>query len=142
MSIIKAVQDWLSGYDGMSIRPLSEINTDLTGEQPSSYALAAAGNNKITEDILGNRTYQNSYVFYARELAGSEVDRADTHNFLDNFMEWLEEKNAQRDLPALPSGYESDSVEVSNAMLFDIDEDSMALYQVQIQFIYTKGSAL
>jgi len=140
MSIIKAVQDWLSEYDGMSMRPLSEIRTDLTEEQPSSYALAAAGNSKISEDILGNRTYQNSYIFYARESAGNEVDRADTHKFLDDFREWLEEKNVQRDLPVLTDGYESDHIEVSNAMLFDVDENGLALYQIQIQFIYKKRS--
>ena len=74
----------------MDMRPLSEIKTDLTEEQPSSYALAATRNSKITEDILGNRTYQNSYVFYAREAAGNEVDRADNHGFLENLTVWME----------------------------------------------------
>lgn len=140
MSIIKAVQDWLSEYDGMDMRPLSEIKTDLTEEQPSSYALAAAGNSKITEDILGNRTYQNSYVFYAREAAGNEVDRADNHGFLENLSAWMEERNVQNNLPQLPDGYTAESVEVSNAMLFDIDENGMGLYQVQIQLTYRKRS--
>lgn len=139
MSIIKAVQDWLSEYEGMSMRPLSEIRTDLTEEQPSSYALAAAGNSKIEEDILGNCTYQNSYVFYARELASNEIDRADTHEFLDRLKEWIEEKNASGDLPSLPDGYTAEGIEVSNAMLFGIDENGVALYQVQIQLTYVKG---
>ncbi len=138
MSIIKTLQDYLTGYDGMSMRPLSEILTDRPDEQPSSYALAPTGNNKLVTDIIGNRTYQHSYVFYAKEAAADEVDRQENYDFLEDFTGWLEEKNAAGDLPVLPGKYQAESLEVSNAMLMDLYEDGAGLYQVQIQFIFTK----
>ena len=68
------------------------------------------------------------------------MDRADNHGFLENLTVWMEERNVQNNLPQLPDGYTAESVEVSNAMLFDIDENGMGLYQVQIQLTYRKRS--
>lgn len=138
MSIIKSLQDYLQTYDGMSLRPISEVLTDTTRELPSSYALAPSGNGKTTTDIIGNRTYENNYVFYAKEAAADEIDRQENYDFLENFSDWLEEQNEVDNFPVLPAGYEVEGLEVSNAMLFDIDEDGTGLYQVQIKLIFTK----
>ncbi len=62
MSILKALQDYLSGYDGM--QPM-RILTDQV-EDTASYAVAPTGNTAVIEDVLGNRTYENDYVFLAR----------------------------------------------------------------------------
>ena len=72
MSILKSLQDYLEQFEGMEMRA---IMTDGTDSTPSSYAVAPAGNNKFQEDILGNRTYINNYVFYAREYTTSEIER-------------------------------------------------------------------
>lgn len=42
MSILQALQDFLEGYEGMELRPLGEILTDLTRAAPPSYSLAPA----------------------------------------------------------------------------------------------------
>lgn len=138
MSLLKTLQDYLCEYDNMDMRPVSEVLTDQTGEYPSSYALAPSGNGKTGKDILGNRTYQNNYVFYAKENFADEVDRQDNHDFLEDFSNWLEERNDNKDFPQLPAGYEVEEIQVSNAMLFDIYEDGTGLYQVQIQLIFRK----
>lgn len=140
MSLLKALQDYLCEFDGMDMRPVSEIKTDGTDEFPSSYALSPTGNNKISTDILGNRTYQNSYVFYAKEPASDEVDRQDNHDFLESFSDWLESRNDAGIFPVIPDNYEAKEIQVSNAMLFDIYDDGTGLYQVQIQFIFEKRS--
>mgnify|MGYP001160659841 CR=1 FL=1 len=139
MSIIKAVQDWLSEYEGMSMRPLSEIRTDLTEEQPSSYALAAAGNTS-TKAVTGTRHYTNSYIFYAKESAQNEVDRQDNNDFLERLTEWIETQADKGYLPELPGQYVAEGIEVSNGMLLDLYEDGTGLYQVQIQFTFYKRS--
>ena len=139
MSIIKSVQTFLSGYSGMEIVP---IQTDLTKKDSTSYALSPSGNAKIKQDILGNRTHQNSYVFYAKEAAADEVDRQGNYDFLEGLSEWIEKQNDAKNFPSLPSGYEVESLEVSNAMQFDTDEKGTALYQVQIQMTYNKEAIL
>jgi hypothetical protein len=134
MSIIKALQDYLETYDGMELQVL----TDQTGERPSSYALAPSGNGKVTEDIIGNKTFENNYVFYAREATKDEVDRQDNYDFLESFSDWLDEQNDAGNLPELPGRYLAESIEVANSMLFEIDEGGTGLYQVQIKFTITK----
>lgn len=138
MSLLKTLQDYLCEYDNMDMRPVSEVLTDQTGEYPSSYALAPSGNGKTSIDVLGNRSYQNSYVFYAKENSADEIDRQDNHDFLEDFSDWLECRNDEQDFPTLPQNYEVEEIQVSNAMLFDLYEDGTALYQIQIQLIFRK----
>ena len=134
MSILKTLQDYLVEYPNMVIQPL----TDTTEEDLSSYALAPSGHGKTSKDVLGNRTFQNSYMFYAKESASNEVDRQDNHDFLEDFSDWLEERSDNQDFPALPSSYEVQEMQVSNAMLMDLYEDGTGLYQIQIQLIFNK----
>lgn len=133
MSILKALQNYLSEYDGMEM-----ISTDRTEEHPSSYALAPAGNGKTVTDIIGNKRFENNYVFYAKEAASVEVDRQENQDFLEDFSDWLDERNDADILPDLPGRYEAESISVANAMLFDIDEDGTGFYQVQIKLTLTK----
>jgi len=138
MSIIKSLQDFLETFDGMVLKPISQVLTDTTNNNLSSYALAPAGNGKIITDIVGNKTYQNNYVFYAKEAAADEVDRQENYDFLESFSDWIEEQNEEENFPTLPANYQVKEIKVSNILLFDIDEDGTGTYQVQIQLIFTK----
>jgi len=138
MSIIKALQDYLKSYDNMELREIQTMLTDITLNVPSSYAVAPTGNSKVITDIAGNKTFQNNYVFYAKESAADEVDRQDNYDFLEDFCDWIEEQNDQSIFPALPENYEVEEINVSNILLFDIEDDGTGLYQVQIQMIFTK----
>lgn len=138
MSIIKALQDYLKTFDGMEIRPIPEVLTDQMGKGPSSYALAPSGNGRTTTDIIGNKTFENNYVFYAKEAAANEVDRQENYDFLESLSDWLDDQNDEGILPMLPGRYQADSIEVANAMLFDVEENGTGLYQVQIKLKITK----
>jgi len=138
MSIIKSLQDYLVAFDGMELRPIAQVLTDTTNANPSSYALAPAGNGKIVTDITGNKTYQNNYVFYAKEAAADEVDRQENYDFLESFSDWIEEQNDKENFPVLPANYQVEEIKVSNILLFDIDEDGTGTYQVQIQLIFIR----
>lgn len=137
MSIIRSLQDYLEQYERMDMQPLT-VKTDMADAVASSYSVAPSGNGKITSDILGNRTYQNNYVFYAREAAADEIDRRENYDFLEGFSEWLEEKNEEDNLPELPIGYKAEELRASNIMLFDVSEDGTGLYQVQLQLEFIK----
>jgi hypothetical protein len=138
MSLIKSLQDFLKTYDNMELREIQRLMTDTPLKDASSYAIAPTGNSKIVVDIVGNKTYQNNYVFYAKEAAADEVDRQDNYDFLEDFSDWIEEQNDNGNFPELPAKYEVEELEVSNIMLFDIEEDGTGIYQVQIQMIFTK----
>lgn len=133
--ILKALQDYLQTYEGMNLQPLA---TDLAGTVISKYALAPSGNGKTTTDIVGNKTFENNYVFYAKEYAADESERKENHDFLEGFSDWLDEQNDANNFPVLTGGYGVDNIAVSNAMLMDIGEDGNGLYQIQIKLTITK----
>ncbi len=134
MSIIKSLQEWLDTYDGMEITTL----TDTVDETAGSYALALAGTEVASIDILGKRTYRHSYVFYAREQVDAESDRAGNYDFIESFVEWIENQSDKEELPTLPGKYKSTGIEVSNAMLYDIYDDGTGLYQLQINLEFER----
>lgn len=138
MNIIKAIQDYLKQFEKMELRP---IMTDGTDSTPGTVAVAPSGNSKTLEDICGNRTYINNYVFYAREYTISEKDRQDNYDFLDDFFEWLEDNNDKEIYPDIV-GYYVENISASNVMLFDVDDDGRGTYQIQIQLKLTRRRRL
>ncbi|QIB68265.1 hypothetical protein Ami103574_02575 [Aminipila butyrica] len=151
MSIIKAVQDFLCTYKGMDLqeveveeteagpifKAISAVLTDRTDEGPSSYALQPTGNSVTRKDILGNKTYEHDYVFYAKEAAGDEVDRQDNYSFMEGLFSWLEDQDEAGNFPELPTGYTAEGLTVANIILFELEE-RVGLYQVQIKLRYRK----
>ncbi|MDD4608947.1 MAG: hypothetical protein PHY71_02185 [Bacteroidaceae bacterium] len=127
MSILKTLQAFLAKYDGL------EILTDFPGKE-AGYALSPSGNSMTKEDILGNKIYINNYVFYVKECAVDEVDRADTQDFLESFGMWLDEQS----YPELPGNFSVVKMTTSNCFLLDIADDGLGLYQVQIQLTIKK----
>lgn len=134
MSIISALQNYLMGFDGMEMRT---IHTDGTESEAGTCAVAPAGNSKMVEDIIGNRTYINNYIFYAREYTISEAERQENYDFLDAFFEWLEDNNDNEVFPEI-QGYAVEEISAANVMLYDVDEDGRGTYQIQIQLKLTK----
>lgn len=138
MSILASLQEYLKTFDGMELRPISEVLTDRPEGAASAYAIAPAGNGKTQQDVTGRRFFRNSYVFYALERMGAEADRAGNWDFLEALTEWLEEQAAAQNYPKLPAPYVVEALDVSNAMLVDINEDGCGIYQVQIQLEFSK----
>ena len=101
-------------------------------ESEGGYALQPIGNSKTITDIVGNRTYINNYAFYARGYTGSEVDRQDNYEFLDDFFNWIEENEENERYPVI-KGYRVEEISATNALLFDVDVDGRGTYQLQIQ---------
>ena len=79
MSIINTLREYLSEYEGLDL-----VMTDFL-QGAGSYAVTQSAGGSITRDILGNRTYQNSYIFLAKESGTDEVDRQDHYDFLSHF---------------------------------------------------------
>ena len=134
MSVIKTLQEYLKKFDGMELRTISEIQTDIVGGM-GTMAIAPAGRGAVSKDILGNRRFENNYVFYAKENIRDEVDRADMCDFLEDFTEWLEEQSEYGELPELPGNYEVIQMSTSGGTLYDITDDGAGVYMIQIQLV-------
>lgn len=138
MSILSTLQEYLKKFDGMELRPISEVLTDRPEGPASAYAIAPTGNGKTSQDVTGRRVYHNSYVFYAQESVGAEADRAENWDFLEALTAWLEQRVDAQGFPKLPAPYTVESLEVANALLVDINENGYGTYQVQIQLEFSK----
>ena len=136
MSIIKSVQDYLATYDGMQLINMAEMETDYTpgkrGVKSGTSALAPTGNSRTRTDVLGNKTYENSYIFFAKDLAVDNSAREDMYDFLESLSEWIETKIDEGILPELPGKYEAVNLVPSNHMLYDIEESGAGVYQVEL----------
>ena len=96
--------------------------------------MAPTGNTAVIEDVLGNRTYENDYVFLARECTADEIDRQENYDFLEGLYDWLE----SAPLPELPGQYEAEKITPSNIMLIDVDDRGTGVYQIQIKLTISK----
>lgn len=134
MSILKALQDWLSGYPGMQLQPL----TDMTKAKAPGYAIAPTGNGETVKDITGACLCRNSYVFYAKECVQDEADRSQNYDFLEGLAAWITEQSNSSAVPDLPGGFEIEDIKASNIFLMDIGQDGLGLYQIQIQLTITR----
>lgn len=134
MSIIKALQDFLAVCPVMELQP---IQTDMAS--PSGYALAPVGGGETKRDIIGGRTYINNYVFCAKEAAQDEIDRQENYGLLEAVADWVEQQEDAGSFPALPGRYEVTGISVANGVLFEVDNDGLGLYQMQLQVEIEKG---
>ena len=134
MSIIGALQAYLSEYGAVDL-----VFTDMT-YGAGSYALSPSTGGAIKRDIMGNITYQNSYIFLMKEHGKDEVDRRDNYDVLEGFCGWLEERSERKELPELDEPYQAVAIEVSNVSLMETDGNGDSTYQIQIQFVYRKNN--
>ena len=141
MIILQALQSFLEGYEGMELRPLGEVLTDLTRAQPPSYSLAPAGGGVATQDVTGNRYYTSRYHFFALECAVDEADRAESYDFLEAVAGWLEDQEDKGNYPELPGRYCVVAMAVQYATLYDISQNGAGLYEVQIELTIKKEVA-
>lgn len=116
-----------------------DMHIDQVDEQPHSYAVATAGLVKLSEDILGVRTWQYNALLQSREYTADDLSRLNASAFTENFVFWVEEQNSRRQLPQLPEGFEPVGVSADNGILLALDEDGdRGIYQVQIHLIFKK----
>lgn len=132
MSIVGALQDYFSQFGGM------KLLTDHPDGTTESYAIMPTGNGAIARDVIGGAAYKNSYVLYACESLEDEADRAATHDLLERLQDWIEEQSYQGKSPQLPDPFQVEELTASNGMLFDVMDNGLGLYQIQINMKFTR----
>lgn len=132
MSIVRALQDFFAGFDGM------KLLTDHPDDATESYAIMPTGNGAIARDVIGGTAYQNTYVLYASESVQDEADRAAAHDLLERLQDWIEEQACQGRFPKLPDPFQVEELTASNGMLFDVMDNGLGLYQIQINMKFTR----
>lgn len=137
MNILKSVQRWLETCPDIEL-----VHLDMTDEQPSSFAVALSGNTLLSTQLNGDRTYQYSFQCYVRDYAQTDAERGANYDLLQAISDWVEEQDELENYPALPARCVAESMSVANMLLMQVDGDGdAAVYQIQLQLIYTKERA-
>ena len=116
-----------------------DLHYDQTDDEPASYAVGTSGLIKLSEDVLGNETWQYNAVLQSREYTSDDISRLDAASFTESFTFWISSNNQLSIFPLLPGGMTPRSISADNGMLLSVDEDGdRGIYQIQIHLVFTK----
>lgn len=120
---------------------LAPINIDMVGPDPTNYSIFTSGITKVSEDILGNSTYQYNAVLQSREYTCDDAQRLINNGFTEQFIFYIANKDNHKQFPALPAGLYPVSIYADNGMLMAVDDNGdKGIYQVQLHLIFIEES--
>lgn len=132
--MLEAVKNYVGEYPDISDICL---HYDQTEDDDPSYAVMTSGLVKLSEDILGNETWQYNAVLQSREYTSDDLSRLDASVFTEAFTFWIGSRNRSGDFPELPNGMTPESITADNGMLIALDEDGdRGVYQIQIHLTF------
>lgn len=132
--MLEAVKNYVGEYPDISDICL---HYDQTEDDAPSYAVMTSGFVKLSEDILGNETWQYNAVLQSREYTSDDLSRLDASVFTEAFTFWIGSRNRSGDFPELPNGMTPESITADNGMLIALDEDGdRGVYQIQIHLTF------
>lgn len=141
MNVIETIKQVLTDYPKISDLISGEVHIDFTEEGDHIYGLSSMGDNKLSEDVLGNQTRINNMVLYVTNQSMEDYERMNNSSFLLELGYYLEtikgnEITAQIDDNEFPGHIRS--ISVANGMAWSRSEDNTYLtYQIQIKVAYT-----
>lgn len=114
-----------------------DLHIDQTDSEPVNYSIQTAGLVKLSEDVLGNQTWQYNALLQSREYTADDLSRLNASAFTEQFIFWIEGNNQNGIFPELSQGKVATEIYADNGILLDLDEDGdRGLYQIQIHLIF------
>lgn len=133
-SILESVKDFVETCPFLTD---IDLHIDQTDEQPVSYSIQTSGLVKLSEDVLGNQSWQYNALLQSREYTADDLARLNASGFTENFIFWVEDRNNQRVYPKLSGGRTPTSISADNGILLALDEDGdRGLYQIQLHIFF------
>lgn len=142
MNIIELVRQILTDYPKIT-EFTNEINIDFTDDTPTNFGLSSMGDQKISEDILGNQVRQHNFVLYALNQSFTNYDRLVNSTFLLDLAYWLEQYKNEDPIEVTINDKTVSGkllgLSSANAMLYMVptgDINDGVTYQIQIYARY------
>nr|DAN17370.1 MAG TPA: Minor capsid protein from bacteriophage [Caudoviricetes sp.] len=135
--IIKALRDYISQCPYL-YEFNKGINVDYLDNDSTTYSIEEVPCNPIIKKYLdGSSEKQYDFIFASRESYGADVlQNIENSGFYEDFSNWIEQENAQGNLPILEATKEAVELKISTTgYAFQTDENS-ARYQIQLKLIY------
>lgn len=114
-----------------------QISMMLEGDI-SAYSLYKTPERSEIEFQDGSRQITEYYNLFARKPTQEDDVRIENNASLDEFSEWIEEKELEEDYPELPEGMTALEIGISDSASITSQEDTSAIYQITIKLTYLK----
>lgn len=142
MNIIEVMKSILAQFPKISVTG-SEINIDLTGDDPTSFVLSSVGDRLVFEDVLGGQTRMHSFLLYAVFSGINDYERIENSTALTELAVWLSTRCGDS-VTTLVGDEECPgelmSINAGNGRLYAVEEDNTITgmrYQMTIEAQYT-----
>lgn len=133
------LRKWLMGCPELSNK--NRFRVDYLSEKPTEYAIFAQPSTiAYTENVLGEmvprqKQVQN-FVFATKDVYGAdERQNLSNYQFYQDVIAWMQNQNAQRNLPDWEGGT-VESVVPTLTQYVSVPGTDSAKYQIQIQVTY------
>lgn len=142
MSDLDRIKDWLCTYS--DYQRLQGLTVDYPSPKPETGNIAPSGLVEVsrTEDVWGNVTAQNQYVFgiYFVLTKPSADDTAATENaaWVLNFQQWVQEQSVRRLAPTFGDEPETERVSAHSGVLYAENDNGTATYRVLLTANFKK----
>lgn len=136
MTINESIIKWLYEYGQIEID--ERIDTDLLQAKANAYAVSKTPTTIKEEFIDGSSSNTEYYTFFMRKKSQFELDRKGNNAFLEELTDWVEERNADGNIPKLDNNRFCESISISSGFYLFETEESESVYQLTFEIIYRK----
>lgn len=135
-SLLQILIDWIGSCPHITASP--HILTDILENKIPGYAVAqTSGPTFIRRYIRQGDEFQSGYALYVYMRGEQNTQRQKNEAFLEDFQNWVLQKNKRRDYFIIPGGRVL-SIMATNGMVYDVEENLNTTYQVQLILRYYK----
>lgn len=135
MTIKESLINWLNDYPNFEIS--DEIELDLLSDR-TSYALVKEPDSIIETFIDGSEKRTEYYTFQAKKVVANKVLRKKCDEFLEEFQDWISNKNYNCELPRLENNRYCDNISLSTTPYLYENTERNGIYIFTIEIIYRK----
>lgn len=140
MAVMQSVQKWLKTYSGLSGR----LDVDFLDEDADTYSVDTIPCEEIIKRYKdGGTVRQFQFAVSSRRYYEQNIkNNLSNLQFFEDLTAWIENKSRLRQLPVMDKGRTAQKIVVtSSGYPFDVTENGMARYQMQLRLEYfQKGS--
>ena len=136
MTLIASVRSFMEDF------PLLEdgaiVMVDHLDARPIQYSVIPLPGEQIVENYInGSSLRQFPFAFQTAKSTADDLERIESIGFLENLMDWFEERTEDKDLPALENGKTSTSIEIASwGYLYEQGESDVGIYQIIGRLVY------
>lgn len=132
------INEWLQQYEPINeIAQIEEIHYDTVTDNVKNLALQRTGFENLPLKYVTDKGWYRQYQYMLLLKSESEIDEQKLTNldWLDDFSDWLNEQNRNKNFPELEDGKEVLEVSCANALTYEESEDgAISVYSLQIYF--------